>query len=64
MSDKQSYIDKIDKKIRLISDSSIRAMMMICQGKQKYPKDCINDGGLDVLVSKILELESNDKRKQ
>ena len=48
---------KILQRIDFIKDKNVRTMMKICQSSRKYPLDCIVDGGLEILVDYILELE-------
>ena len=46
-------LDSIEK----IRNQKIVTMLKICQGSRKYPLDCVTDGGLQLLINYILELE-------
>lgn len=51
------YEQKISEMIAKIRNENVRSMMKTSQEHRKYPLDCINDGGLEILVKYILELE-------
>lgn len=54
---KSTEDEKLDALILKIKSPEIRTMLGICENSRKYPKDCITDGGLEVLVGYILKLE-------
>lgn len=57
MAEKLTAEEKLDLNIGKIKDKVIRECLKVCAKTRKYPKDCITDGSLDLMVKGILHLE-------
>lgn len=56
------YENKILANIDRITDDDIRSILKVCAKNRMYPRDCLTNGSLDQLVSKIIALEAASKR--
>jgi len=57
MAKKDTWIEKIDALNAGISDPDIKAILKVCSSNRMYPKDCITNGGLELLAKRILAYE-------
>jgi len=51
------YLANINKKIAAIQNPEVKSIMKVCATNKMYPKDALNNGSLDQLVSWILATE-------
>ena len=57
MASKNSFEDLVNSKIATLINKDLKAILGISSSKRQYPKDCINNGGLDRLVTIIAGYE-------
>lgn len=57
MASKNSFEDLVNAKIATLVSRDLRAILGVSSSKRQYPKDCINNGGLDRLVTIIAGYE-------
>jgi hypothetical protein len=50
--------DKLAAMIAQVKNRDIRTVLGLSEKHRKYPLDCVNDGGLELLVKYILALET------
>lgn len=58
MSVKESWESRIDTLTDTIKDDDIRTILKVASSNKAYPKDCITNGALELLVRKIIKLEA------
>ena len=58
MAEKLTAEEKLNRQIDKIASEETSSCLKICAKNRKYPKDCITDGALELMVREILELEN------
>jgi len=58
---KATWDQRIDALTDQIKDKDIKTILKISSSNKMYPKDCITNGALELLVRKIIELEAHSE---
>ena len=53
----RSYEQKLIDMANMIKDDDVRDTMKVVSKNKLYPKDCLTNGALEVLINKILKYE-------
>jgi len=49
--------ERIKRVIDSINDGELKTILHICESSRKYPKDCLTDGALEKMASRIRAME-------